>query len=104
MFAAGGCEILATTCIKFSDGFRRIKWMAGFVFTMSGSLFLMSVAVSAIPMGTVYAVWTGIGAVGTALVGMIAFGESKNALRIACLAMIIAGVIGLRLSVAPFNK
>ncbi len=98
MVAAGCCEILATSCIKMSDGLRKARWMGGFALTMGGSLYLMSLAVSAIPMGTVYAVWTGIGAVGTALVGMIAFSESKNPLRLACIALIIAGVIGLRIS------
>jgi quaternary ammonium compound-resistance protein SugE len=100
LFAAGCCEILATTCVKFSDGFRKAKWIAGFIVTMSGSIFLMSIAVKVIPIGSAYAVWTGIGAAGTAAVGMIAFKESKKVARIACLLLIIAGVIGLRLSAA----
>ncbi len=100
LFAAGCCEILATTCVKFSDGFRKAKWLAGFILTMSGSIFLMSNAVKVIPIGSAYAVWTGIGAAGTAAVGMIAFEESKKVVRIACLMLILAGVIGLRLSAA----
>lgn len=75
-----------------------MKWMAGFIATMCGSLFLLSIAVKVIPIGTAYAVWTGIGAVGTAIVGMIAFGESRSLARIACLLLIIAGVIGLKVS------
>ncbi|MDA1261645.1 MAG: multidrug efflux SMR transporter [Planctomycetota bacterium] len=100
LFAAGCCEILATTCVKFSDGFRKAKWIAGFILTMGGSIFLMSIAVKVIPIGSAYAVWTGIGAAGTAAVGMIAFKESKKFLRIACLLLILSGVIGLRLSAA----
>ncbi|MSR45036.1 MAG: multidrug efflux SMR transporter [Phycisphaerales bacterium] len=97
LFAAGGCEVLATTCIKLSDGLRRLSWMAGFVATMSCSVFLMSLAVTVIPIGTAYAVWTGIGAVGTALVGMLAFGDSTSLRRMVCLALILCGVVGLRL-------
>ncbi len=95
---AGCCEVLATTCIKLSDGMRRARWLAGFAVTMSGSLFLLSIAVHEIPIGTAYAVWTGIGAIGTATAGMWAFGESKAPARIACLLLIVAGVVGLRLS------
>ena len=77
---------------------RRARWLVGFVATMSGSLYLLSVAVGTIPIGTAYAVWTGIGAVGTAAAGMWAFGESKAPARIACLLLIIAGVVGLKTS------
>ncbi|MSQ89884.1 MAG: multidrug efflux SMR transporter [Phycisphaerales bacterium] len=98
LLGAGCCEVLATTCIKLSDGMRLVRWLVGFVATMCGSLYLLSVAVHEIPIGTAYAVWTGIGAVGTAAAGMWAFGESKAAARIACLLLIIAGVVGLRVS------
>ncbi len=95
---AGCCEVLAMTCVKLSDGMRLKRWLAGFVVAMSGSLFLLSIAAHEIPIGTAYAVWTGIGAVGTATAGMCAFGESKAPARIACLLLIVAGVVGLRLS------
>lgn len=98
LFGAGCCEVLATTCVKFSDGLRRGKWLVGFAATMCGSLYLLSIAVRDIPIGTAYAVWTGIGAVGTAAVGMWAFGESKAIPRIGCLVLIIGGVIGLKSS------
>lgn len=97
LIAAGACEIVATTSIKLSDGMRKWRWLCAFVVAMSGSIYLMSVGVRVIPIGTVYAVWTGIGAVGTAVVGMVAFAEPRTKGRIACLALIIAGVIGLRL-------
>ena len=65
---------------------------------MGANVYLMSVAVEVIPIGTTYAVWTGIGAVGTSIVGMAPFGESRGPMHIAFLALIIAGVIGLRSS------
>ncbi len=95
---AGCCEVLAATCILLSEGMRRTRWLVGFVVAMTGSLFLLSVAVRTIPIGSAYAVWTGIGAVGTTAVGMIAFNESRAPRRIACLLLILAGVVGLRLS------
>lgn len=98
ILAAGLFEVMSTTCIKWSDGFRRKRWLAGFIATMGASVYLMSVAVEVIPIGTTYAVWTGIGAVGTSIVGMALFGESRSPLRIAFLLLIIAGVIGLRTS------
>jgi len=98
IFTAGLFEVMSTTCITGSDGFRRKRWLAGFIAAMGASVYLMSVAVEAIPIGTTYAVWTGIGAVGTSIVGMAMFDESRSPRRIALLALIIAGVIGLRSS------
>ena len=65
---------------------------------MALSVWLLAVAMKAIPMGTAYAVWTGIGAVGGVVVGIIAFGESASALRIASAALIVAGIVGLKLA------
>jgi quaternary ammonium compound-resistance protein SugE len=62
------------------------------------SVYLLAVALKSIPVGTGYAVWTGIGAVGTAILGILLFGEAANAARLACIALIVAGIIGLRIT------
>ena len=63
---------------------------------MAGSVILLGVAVKTLPIGTAYAVWTGIGAVGTAILGIILFGDPATALRLACIGLIVAGIVGLK--------
>ncbi|MCH2161056.1 MAG: multidrug efflux SMR transporter [Phycisphaerales bacterium] len=87
--------------MKFANGFRNLRWSIIMFLAMVASVVLLAIAAREIPMGTAYAVWTGLGAVGVAAFGMIRLGESKSPARIACLALIIVGVIGLRLSGAP---
>jgi quaternary ammonium compound-resistance protein SugE len=70
------------------------------VAAMVASVWLLAIALRTIPLGTGYAVWTGIGAVGTAIVGMFLFNESRDALRIACILLIVAGIVGLKLVTA----
>ena len=81
-----------------SNGFRNPLADAVFVAGMALSVWLLAVAMKTIPMGTAYAVWTGIGAIGGVVVGIIAFGESASALRIASAALIVAGIVGLKLA------
>lgn len=95
---AGCFECLGAVALKSCDGFRNRSWSVAFVFGMSASMFLLSVAATRIPIGTAYAVWTGIGAVGTAIYGMAMLGESRAFRRIACLAAIVAGVVVLRIT------
>lgn len=94
---AGLFEIGWAIGLKYSDGFSKPVPSLITVAAMAMSIWLLSVAMKTIPVGTAYAVWTGIGAVGVAILGMILFGESREILRITCLFLIIAGIIGLKL-------
>ncbi|MEJ2229984.1 MAG: quaternary ammonium compound efflux SMR transporter SugE [Nitrospirales bacterium] len=98
LLVAGFFEIVWATALKFTDGFTRLWPSVGTVLAMAVSMVCMSFALRVIPMGTAYAVWTGIGAVGTVLLGILLFDEPKNAVRLLCIAMIILGIAGLKLS------
>ena len=91
-------EVVWATALKMSNGFRNPLADAVVVVGMALSVWLLAVAMKTIPMGTAYAVWTGIGAIGGVVVGIIAFGESASALRIASAALIVAGIVGLKLA------
>ena len=94
---AGLFEIGWAIGLKYSDGFSKPVPSLLTVAAMAMSIWLLSAAMKTIPVGTAYAVWTGIGAVGVAILGMILFGESREILRITCLFLIITGIIGLKL-------
>jgi quaternary ammonium compound-resistance protein SugE len=97
LFLAGLFEIAFALGLKHTDGFTR-PWPTVFTALAAAiSLWLLTRALQGIPLGTAYAIWTGIGAVGVALVGMTAFGENASPARIACLLMIVGGVAGLKL-------
>jgi len=83
--------------LKYTEGFTRITPSVLTVVAMVISFWLLSTAMKTIPVGTAYAVWTGIGAVGVAIMGMILFGESRDILRITSLVLIVSGIIGLKL-------
>jgi len=93
---AGLFEIGWAIGLKYSDGFSKPLPSFLTVVAMAFSLWLLAVAMRTIPVGTAYAVWTGIGAVGVAVLGMVLFGESREILRILCLFLIIAGIVGLK--------
>jgi quaternary ammonium compound-resistance protein SugE len=90
-------EVGFTTCLRFVDNFRNIPWTLGFLVSVSLSMGLLQVASRTIPMGTAYAVWGGIGALGTVLVGIGWFGESAGMVRILLLLGLIVCIAGLRL-------
>lgn len=94
---AGLFEIGWAIGLKYSDGFSRPVPSLLTAVAMGFSLWLLSIAMRTIPVGTAYAVWTGIGAVGVAILGMALFGESREFMRVICLFLIIAGIIGLKL-------
>lgn len=83
--------------LKYTEGFSRPLPTALTVLAMIASVWLLSVAMKTIPVGTAYAVWTGIGAVGVAILGMLLFGESREVARLLFLLLIITGIIGLKL-------
>ncbi len=100
LILGGLFEIGFTTCLRFVDGFRNIPWTLGFLASVTLSMGLLEYAARAIPMGTAYAVWGGIGAAGTVLVGILWFGEPVNSIRILLLLALIGCIVGLRLTAA----
>ena len=94
---AGLFEIGWAVGLKYTDGFTRLWPSVWTGLAMVVSVVLLALAVRTLPIGTAYAVWTGIGAAGTALLGIYLFGEPATALRLACIALIVAGIIGLKL-------
>ena len=94
LFVAGLLEIGWAIGLKFTEGFTRLVLTLA---AMAGSVILLGVALKTLPIGTAYAVWTGIGAVGTALLGIALFGEPATALRLASIGLIVAGIAGLKL-------
>jgi quaternary ammonium compound-resistance protein SugE len=97
LFIAGLFEIVWAIGLKYTDGFTRLWPSVITVVAMGASVVLLALAMRTLPVGTAYAVWVGIGAFGTAILGMVLFGESREPLRLACLLLIVAGVIGLKL-------
>jgi quaternary ammonium compound-resistance protein SugE len=94
---AGLLEVVWAVGLKYTDGFTRPLPSAVTLAAMAASVYFLALAVRTIPIGTGYAVWTGIGAVGVAILGMILFGEARNLLRILCILLIIAGIAGLKI-------
>lgn len=98
LFIAGLLETVWALFLKQSEGFTRLVPTIGFVISMALSMFLLAIALKTLPVGSAYAVWTGIGAAGTAIVGMLWLGESKDPFKILSLLMLIGGIIGLRIT------
>ncbi|QEL16969.1 quaternary ammonium compound efflux SMR transporter SugE [Limnoglobus roseus] len=97
LFTAGLFEVAWAVALKRSEGFTKFWPSAAFVAAMAVSLILLGVALRSLPLGTAYAIWTGVGAVGTVILGITLFGESASAARLACVGLIVAGIIGLKL-------
>jgi quaternary ammonium compound-resistance protein SugE len=97
LIVGGFFEVGFTTSLRFVDGFRNIGWTLVFLVSVGISMALLELAARTIPMGTAYAVWGGIGAVGTVVVGILFFNEPSGALRIALIFGIVACIAGLRL-------
>ncbi len=94
---AGLLEIIWAVGLKYTQGFTRLVPTAVTIGAMASSLAFLGLALKSIPVGTGYAVWTGIGAVGTAILGIVLFAEPATAARLACIGLIVAGLIGLKL-------
>jgi quaternary ammonium compound-resistance protein SugE len=94
---AGLLEVVWATGLKYTEGFTRLVPSAITVAAMIASIYLLGLAVRTIPIGTGYAVWTGIGAVGVAILGMVLFNEPRTVLRIGSILLIVAGIAGLKL-------
>ncbi len=98
LFLAGLAEVGWAVGLKYTHGFTRLGPTLGTIASMIISLWLLGLALKSLPLGTTYAVWTGIGTIGTAILGIILFGESAAVLRLVCIGLIVAGIIGLKLA------
>ena len=96
LILGGLFEVGFTTSLRFVDGFRNVPWTLAFLGSVAVSMGLLEFASRSIAMGTAYAVWGGIGAVGTVIVGMAWFGEPVSSLRLVLIALIIGAIVGLR--------
>jgi quaternary ammonium compound-resistance protein SugE len=97
LLIAGLFEVAWAIGLKYTDGFTRLMPSIWTVVSMAVSFLFLSLALKTLPVGTAYAVWTGIGAVGVAILGIVLFAEPANALRLGCIGMIVGGIVGLKL-------
>jgi quaternary ammonium compound-resistance protein SugE len=98
LLVAAVLEIVWAVGLKYVDGFSRLWPSVAGIAAMAASMGLLALAARGLPIGTAYAVWTGIGAAGTAIAGMLLFAEPASAARITCLLLIVAGVVGLKIT------
>jgi quaternary ammonium compound-resistance protein SugE len=98
LFFAGLFEIGWAVGLKYTAGFTRLFPTLLTVASMAASLGLLGLSLKTLPLGTAYAVWTGIGTLGTAALGVVLFGEAADAARLACMGLIVAGIVGLKLA------
>ena len=97
LLVAGLCEMVWAVGLKYTEGFTRLLPSTWTLAAMAASVVLLAWALKTLPVGTAYAVWTGIGAVGTAVLGMALFDESREVARLVCIGLIVAGILGLKL-------
>ncbi|WP_299451390.1 quaternary ammonium compound efflux SMR transporter SugE [uncultured Pigmentiphaga sp.] len=98
LIVAGLLEVGWAIGLKYTDGFTRLWPSLGTAIAMIASVVLLGVAMRTLPVGTAYAIWVGVGAVGTAALGIVLFGEAATLARLASLGLIVAGIIGLKLA------
>jgi quaternary ammonium compound-resistance protein SugE len=98
LVVAGLCEVAWAIGLKYTEGFTRPLPTVGTISAMLISIWLLGIAMKSLPVGTAYAVWVGIGAVGTAILGIILLNESANPARLVSLGLIVAGIVGLKLA------
>lgn len=97
LLVAGLLEVVWAVGLKYTEGFTRLVPSVVTLGAMAASVGLLGLALRTLPLGTGYAVWTGIGTVGTAIAGMVMLGEPAGAMRLMCIALIVAGILGLKL-------
>ena len=98
LILAGLFEVACAVGLKYTEGFTRLWPTVGTVVAMLASIWLLGIAMKDLPLGTAYAVWVGVGAIGTAILGIVLLGEPANAGRLVSLGLILAGIIGLKLA------
>ncbi len=101
LIVAGILEICWAVSLKYTEGWTKLHPSLITAALMIASFYFLSMALKTLPIGTAYAIWTGIGAVGTALLGIFVFGEPRDFTRILCILLIVAGIAGLKLTSAP---
>ena len=97
LFLAGLLEVGWAVGLKYTEGFTRLWPTVATAAALVASMALLAVSLRTLPLGTAYAVWTGIGTIGTAILGVVLFHEPASAVRLACIALILAGIVGLKL-------
>ena len=97
---AGVLDVLWAISMKYAEGYTRLGWTIVSLVLLAAFVFLLGRSLQVLPVGTAYAVWTGIGAVGTVLMGVVLFGESLDAVRIGCIVLVLVGIVGLKLQTA----
>ncbi|MGQ5522560.1 DMT family transporter [Chitinimonas sp. PSY-7] len=100
LLIAGLLEVIWVVGMKYSEGFSKMGWSALTLTTMVASIVFLSKAMKVLPMGTAYAIWTGIGAVGGVAAGIVLFNESGDWPRLACVVLVVGGIVGLKLTSA----
>ena len=100
LLVAGLMEVGWAVGLKYTEGFTRLWPSVGTAVALVLSMVLLAAAMRTLPLGTAYAIWTGIGAVGTAALGILLFGESASPARLVCIGLIVAGLVGLKLTSA----
>jgi quaternary ammonium compound-resistance protein SugE len=98
LLIAGLFEIVWAIGLKYTEGWSRLWPSVGTLVAMAASVIFLSLAMKVLPVGTSYAVWTGIGAIGTVILGIILFAEPATAIRLGCVALILTGIVGLKLT------
>ena len=98
LFVAGLLEIAWAVGLKYTEGFTRLWPSVATGVAVVGSMGLLGVAIRTLPLGTAYAIWTGIGTVGTAVLGILLFREPASAIRLVCITLIVTGIVGLKLT------
>ncbi len=98
LFLAGLFEVIWAVGLKYTEGFTKLWPSVGTVAAMLVSFWLLAVAMKSLPLGTAYAVWTGIGTVGTVILGIVLLGESASLVRLGCIGLILAGIVGLKVT------
>jgi quaternary ammonium compound-resistance protein SugE len=98
LLLAGLFEIVWAIGLKYTDGFSRLWPSVGTLAAMAVSLVLLAMAVKTLPIGTAYAIWTGIGALGAVALGIVLFGDPATPMRLLCVALILLGIVGLKLT------
>lgn len=98
LLLAGLLEVGWAVGLKYTEGFTRLWPTVGTAAALIASMALLGVALRTLPLGTAYAVWTGIGTVGTAILGIVLFSEPATAIRLVCIGLIVAGILGLKLA------
>ena len=97
LLAAGVLDVLWAVSMKYAAGYTRLGWSLLSLLLLASFVILLGRSLEVVPVGTAYAVWTGIGAVGTVVAGIVLFGESLDATRVGCIALVAVGIIGLKL-------